>query len=235
MGKIADISHHQDLIDWAKASKELSLAIIRTKYGSNTTDRQYKNNVAGAKKYGVPYGLYHYAQFVSESDAIQEAKDFLKTATKDAKFLVLDVEEQTCKSISELVKATQAFINHCKAAGYRVGLYTGHHFYKPYQMDRIKADFLWIPRYGAAKPVYNCDLWQYTDSGKVAGIKGNVDLNVLNGSKSLEWFIGKKEQTNNTGTRYRLFTGTFASEESAKAFKEKVEKEFNVTLQIREE
>ena len=189
MGKIADVSHHQGVIDWNKASKELDLVIIRTKYGSNTTDRQYKNNVAGAQKYKVPYGLYHYAQFVSVKDAIQEAKDFLKTATHEAKFLVLDVEEQTCNTVSELVQATQVFINICKAEDYRVGLYTGHHFYDPYRMDQVEADFLWIPRYSSKKPIYKCDLWQYTDSGKVSGIKGNVDLNVLNGDKSLEWFI----------------------------------------------
>ncbi|MFJ7982602.1 hypothetical protein ACIQ1D_20315 [Lysinibacillus xylanilyticus] len=44
------------------------------------------------------------------------------------------------------------------------------------------------------KPDYSCDLWQFTEKGTVAGIKGNVDLNVLNGSKALSWFINKNEK-----------------------------------------
>ncbi|WP_427107712.1 hypothetical protein [Lysinibacillus xylanilyticus] len=44
------------------------------------------------------------------------------------------------------------------------------------------------------KPDYPCDLWQYTESGSVSGIKGNVGLNVLNGSKQLSWFTNKNEE-----------------------------------------
>ncbi|WP_050613325.1 GH25 family lysozyme [Bacillus testis] len=234
--KIADVSHHQGVIDWEKASKDLSLVIIRTKYGSNTTDRQYKNNIAGAEKYGVPYGLYHYAQFVNEKDAIQEARDFLKTATKQTRFLVLDVEEQTCKSVAELVKATQAFIDTCKDAGYRIGLYTGHHFYKSYGMDKVKADFLWIPRYGQ-KPIYNCDLWQHTDGGKVSGIKGNVDLNTINGMRTLAWFTGKiikeaavERPSVSKNKFYRLVTGTFGTEKQQAEALAKVKKVLGWTV-----
>ncbi len=54
-----------------------------------------------------------------------------------------------------------------------------------------------MPRYGAdngspsKKPDYPCDLWQFTQKGKVAGISGYVDLNQpLN--KSLSYFLGGK-------------------------------------------
>ncbi|MEH6944372.1 GH25 family lysozyme [Bacillus sp. JJ722] len=224
MKKIADISHHQGEINWEKASKELDLVIIRTKYGSNTTDRYYRANVAGAKANRVPYGLYHYARFVSVSDAIKEAQDFLATATKDVKFLVLDVEEQTCPSVTILQKASQAFIDYCKSAGYKVGLYTGHHFYKPYGMDKVKSDFLWIPRYSKRKPVISCDLWQYTDKGKIEGIKGNVDLNVLNGHKSLSWFLNESESE----VVYRLVTGTFNTKVSVEKAQANLKKYFGV-------
>lgn len=191
MGKIADLSHHQGTIDFSKASKELDLAIIRVQYGSTTIDSKYKEYVAGCKKFNIPFGHYAYARFVSVEDAKKEATNFLARIDKEAKFLVVDVEEQTCKSVSELVSATQTFIDVCKKAGYKVGLYTGHHFYKPYQMDKVKADFLWIPRYGA-KPDFACDIWQFTDKGSLAGVKGSVDLNQLNGSKLLEYFTGKE-------------------------------------------
>lgn len=227
MKKIADISHHQGEINWEKASKELDLVIIRTTYGSNATDRYYRANVAGAIANNIPYGLYHYARFVSVTDAMIEAQDFLATATEEAKFLVLDVEEQTCPSVTILQKASQAFIDHCKSAGYKVGLYTGNHFYKPYGMDKVRSDFLWIPRYGKKKPVIPCDLWQYTDKGKIEGIKGYVDLNVLNGNKPLSWFLDEQQQ-GDSDVVYRLVTGIFSTKASAEKAQANLKRYFSI-------
>ena len=63
--------------------------------------------------------------------------------------------------------------------------------------DPDKFDFIWIPRYGKNtgypdenfKPLYPCDLWQYTSVGNIPGISNNVDLNKLNGNKTLDWFL----------------------------------------------
>ena len=50
-------------------------------------------------------------------------------------------------------------------------------------------DFTWIPRYSATRPAYPCDLWQYTSTGSVNGIAGNVDLSRITGDgRSLAWF-----------------------------------------------
>jgi GH25 family lysozyme M1 (1,4-beta-N-acetylmuramidase) len=148
--------------------------IIRVQYGSTTLDSEYKNHVANCKKYGIPFSDYAYAQYVSVKDAHDVARDFLNRIDKAAKFLVVDIEEQSTKSKSDMFPATQAFIDVFKAAGYETGLCTGHHFYKPYGMDKVKADFLWIPRYGSnngakqTKPDYACYIWQYTSVGKVS-------------------------------------------------------------------
>jgi GH25 family lysozyme M1 (1,4-beta-N-acetylmuramidase) len=192
MGKIVDISHHQGDIDWSKASKEIDLAIIRVQYGSTSIDRKYTEYVSNCKKFDIPFGHYAYALYLNIADAEQEAKDFLARMDKSAKFLVVDVEEITVKDIDDLVPATQRFIDICKNAGYKVGLYTGEYFYKHYDLSKIKADFLWMAKYSNNKPVYACELWQHTSSGSVSGIKGNVDLNMLNGSKSFDWFVGKE-------------------------------------------
>ncbi|WP_367888489.1 GH25 family lysozyme [Bacillus wiedmannii] len=192
MKKIADLSHHNNSINWAAASKELDLAIIRVQYGSRTIDKRYKEYVQGCKDYGVPFGHYAYGCYVSVQDAIVEANDFMARADKEAKFLVLDVEDDTLASCgaANLAKASQAFIDTCRTAGWKVGLYVSHHMYTSYGLNTVNADFLWIPRYGN-KPAYSCDLWQYTETGSLAGVTGNVDLNYLNGEKSLEWFTGK--------------------------------------------
>ncbi|MEH7209918.1 GH25 family lysozyme [Priestia megaterium] len=203
--KIADFSHHQGTVDWKKAKDELEVAVIRVQYGSKVVDDKYKEYVAGCKANKIPFGHYAYGQFVSESDAIQEAKDFLSRADKDAQFLVVDVEEVTTKKASDLVPATQAFIDHLKKnSGKKVGLYTGNSFYTEHGMDKVKADFLWIPRYpsndtgllkDAVKPtVKGVHLHQYTQCGKLAGVKGNIDLNQIVGDKELEFFSGQAVQ-----------------------------------------
>lgn len=206
MGKIVDLSHHQSVVDYKKLATECDLAIIRVQYGSTTIDRKYKEHVAGCKKYGIPFGHYAYARFLNVKDAKVEAKDFIRRMDKSAKFLVVDVEEQTTKTKAEMAPATQAFINICKQAGYKTGLYTGHHFYKPYNMGSVNCDFLWIPRYGGAKPDFPCDLWQYTDKGSIAGIKGGVDLNKLNGTKKLSYFTGSKKNASKTPTTPKVPT-----------------------------
>lgn len=82
MSKIADLSHHQGDIDWSKASKELSLAILRVQDGSRVRDRQYKNYAAGAKKYGVPFGNYAFVALFLLAMPKEKRKIFGKGATK---------------------------------------------------------------------------------------------------------------------------------------------------------
>ncbi|MBC6975085.1 MULTISPECIES: glycoside hydrolase family 25 protein [Bacillus] len=190
MGKIVDFSHHNGEINWEAASRELDLAIIRVQYGSTKEDSHYKEYIKGCKMYEIPFAHYAYALFVSINDAIVEARDFMNRVDPEAKFLVVDVEEETTRNPNNMALATQAFIDECRKEGWKIGLYTGHHFYHPYNMGSVDADFLWIPRYGEKKPSIPCDIWQYTDKGTLAGVSGNVDLNYLNGNKGLNWFIG---------------------------------------------
>ncbi|MEI4802135.1 GH25 family lysozyme [Bacillus sp. NPDC077411] len=211
MGHIIDISKWDDDIDWDVAAPQLDLAICRVQYGSRVIDEKYKEYVANLEQRNIPHAAYAYGCYVSVTDAVIEAKDFMARTSPNAKFLVLDVEDDTLASCgpSKLAEASQMFINTCKAAGWKVGLYVSHHLYGSYGLQNVQADFLWIPRYGGKRPDYACDLWQYTDTGYVDGI-GECDLNYIIGDKSLEWFIGGNDdgeiilppdwQTNNLGS-----------------------------------
>ncbi|WP_439098368.1 GH25 family lysozyme [Bacillus thuringiensis] len=188
----------------AVAAPQIELAICRVQYGSNLVDHLYNDHIANLERYGIPHAAYAYGCFVSVADAIVEAKDFLARVSSNAKFLVLDVEDDTVKSmkskgnLNDLAKASQAFIDTCKAAGWKVGFYVAHHMYGEYNLQSVQADFIWLPRYGTndgnpqKKPAYPCDIWQYTDNGYIDGI-GKVDINLLQGDKTLDWFTGKKQ------------------------------------------
>lgn len=192
MGYIVDISHHQGEIDWETARRHIDLAILRVQDGSRVPDRCYAANAAACGKYAVPFGNYAFCRFVSENDAKTEARDFWERSDQKALFWVADVEVKTMKNMRA---GTQVFIDELRRLGAeKVGLYVGHHTYKTFEAEKIKADFIWIPRYSQKQPDFSCDLWQYTDSGRVEGVEGKVDLNRLTGSKSLDWFLGQPSQ-----------------------------------------
>ncbi|MEB8699187.1 GH25 family lysozyme, partial [Bacillus cereus] len=99
MGYIVDLSKWNNKMNWPVAAPQIELAICRVQYGSNLVDYLYNDHVANLERYGIPHAAYAYGCFVSVADAIVEAKDFLARVNPNAKFLVLDVEDDTVKSM----------------------------------------------------------------------------------------------------------------------------------------
>lgn len=196
--KIADISVYQGLVDWDKARKELELVIFRSSIGTSA-DGKYLTN---AKNCQLPFGVYHYFKAGTATSAEKEATFFYNNAIKEGLkplFFVLDIEYSTHTS-STTKPVCEAALKTLRSLGAKkVGLYISQSRY-PYIKDIVdKFDFIWIPRYGNNTgspnekylPVYNCDLWQYTDKGTVDGIKGNVDLNQVRTNKIRDIIFNK--------------------------------------------
>lgn len=195
---IIDISHHQGNVDFAKLKSAVSLVIARAACGSDP-DSRFDSYAADMNAQDIPFGVYCYSYAGSKEKAIDEAQKMVQYAKDhNPRFYVLDAEE--AKITKEYIAA---FAEECRRLGVeRLGCYVAHHRYTQYEFDSIKHlfDFVWIPRYGkndgtiegATKPGYPCDLWQYTSTGRIAGISGNVDMNTITGtSKNLAWFLGK--------------------------------------------
>lgn len=218
MGQIIDISKwNAGSIKWDVIGPQLDLCICRVQYGSNMIDQYYNGYVKELEKRNIPHAAYAYGCFVSVNDAIKEADDFMARVSPNAKFLVLDTEDDTLKSCGEqkIAEASQAFINRCKSKGWKVGFYVSHHMYNKYGLNNVKADFLWIPRYGGPKPAYKCDIWQYADGetgGWLDGI-GKVDLNSLVGDKPLSWFIGAAQEQVQETKQNIITSGAFHRDE----------------------
>lgn len=187
---IIDISHHQtpSAMNYDKLSKEVSFVIIRTQYGSNLIDRHYKTHHKEFQKRGVPTAAYAWVRGVSISDMEKEASDFYnRTKEFNPTFWFLDVEE---KSMSDMRKGVSAYVKKLRSLGAKkIGIYVGHHLYKSFNLNLSEADAVWIPRYGA-KPSYPCDLHQYTESGRLNGYNGNLDINRIISNKNLSFFTG---------------------------------------------
>lgn len=188
MGYIVDVSKWNGNINWDVAAPQLDFVIARVQDGSNYVDPLYKNYVQAMKAKNIPFGNYAFCRFVSVEDARIEARDFWGRGDKSATVWVADVE---VKTMNDMRAGVQAFIDELRRLGAKkVGLYIAHHMYVPFGMANVNSDFVWIPRYGGNKPAYPCDMWQYTETGNVAGI-GTCDLNELIGNKPLSWFTNQ--------------------------------------------
>ncbi|PFM62551.1 N-acetylmuramoyl-L-alanine amidase [Bacillus cereus] len=208
MGHIVDISKWNGNINWDVAASQLDFVIARVQDGSNYVDPLYKGYVQEMKVRNIPFGNYAFCRFISINDAKKEAQDFWNRGDKSSTVWVADVE---VKTMGDMKAGTQTFIDELRRLGAKkVGLYVGHHMYAPFGMASVDCDFVWIPRYGGNKPVYPCDVWQYTETGNVPGI-GKCDLNYLIGSKSLAWFTEEKqlEQTITNGGYQYVKSGGF--------------------------
>lgn len=177
-----DVSHWQGNIDWKKVAKDgIKFAFIKATEGTTLIDKKFKRNVLGANAAGIKTGAYHFARFGSKSEALAEARFFLSLVKKVSLSypLVLDLEvNQRNVDKSVLTNAAVAFLREIESAGYFAMIYSSKSFFENcLDESKLKPFALWIARY-SSKLGRDADIWQYSDSGKVAGISGNVDMNI---------------------------------------------------------
>lgn len=179
-----DVSEWQGNIDWA--SVKTDFVILRAGYGKEASqkDKCFEENYKRCKENGIHVGAYWYSYATSVEEAQQEANVFLSTIKrKQFEYPVyMDVEEQRQftlgkKKVSEIIRA---FCSVLEKAGYFVGLYMSASFLDKYVEDDVKKAYtVWVANYGVDKPNYTGDfgMWQFTNSGYVSGVNGNVDMN----------------------------------------------------------
>lgn len=192
MKKGIDVSYANGSIDWSKAKNDISFAIIRSSFGSDLPsqiDSYFYQNANGCKKNNIPFGIYHFAYFIDEATAKAEADFAIRLANeyKDrVKFIALDIEEDS-ESYAKRVGARPnwtncavAFLEKVKSAGYTPVLYSNQSWLQnQLNFDKVKKYKLWYAAPGAGSPKYSCAIWQYSWSGKINGISGDVDMNYL--------------------------------------------------------
>ena len=181
-----DVSEWQGTIDWRKVAKDgVQFAVIHAGYGRELSqkDKYFERNYAGARAAGIKVGAFWYSYADSVARAEQEARTCLKVL--DGKHLDLPVffDQEYEPGILKLSTKTRTdivlkFLETIKAAGRPCGLYSSTDFITTkLQAKRLTAYPLWIAEYGS-KLHYTGKVWawQYTDKGRVAGIKGRVDM-----------------------------------------------------------
>lgn len=203
MWKGIDVSDNQGMIDWAKAKAAgVQFAILRSVRGSGKPDNQFAPNLAGCRAQGIPVAVYKYTYATSQQAAMEEAKqvvELLQSYGLQNTMVWWDVEDQATQRplgktvLTACIKAAQTVI---EAAGYRFGIYTGLYVYNErwFDFDQFATVPLWVARYYRGYEVIQFGEepdqdkqpetgralwgWQYTSTGRVAGINGNVDMDI---------------------------------------------------------
>lgn len=187
-----DISKHNGNIDWnAVKNSGVQYVILRCGYRGSASgvlveDQKFKRNIQGATAAGLKVGIYFFSQAVNEVEAVEEASMTL-SLIKNYRItypVYIDVESANGRAdgISKAARTSviNAFCQTIRNSGYTPGLYAN----KNWLTEKINTGALggckiWLAQYVAA-PTYGgrYEMWQYSSRGSIAGIKGNVDLNV---------------------------------------------------------
>lgn len=225
---VIDVSGWQGDIDWAKAKADgVEGVIIRLGYGEgNNADKKAQRNISECKRLGIPFGIYWYSYADTPSiakeegaDVVAKLKQFGVNASDLAYPVYYDLEKWTWEGHQPPTdpnvynNIVNNWYSALQSAGYKnLGVYSYTSYLQgPLKHADIYAKTTWVAQYGARMGFdsfpTNSRGWQYTSSGKVDGISGNVDMNAF-GNK--EYVNGGHWVTKNGQKYWRDSDGSLA-------------------------
>ena len=197
---VIDVSGWQGDIDWAKAKDDgVEGAIIRLGYGEgNNADKKAQRNISECKRLGIPFGIYWYSYADTPAlakeegaDVVAKLKQFGVNPSDLAYPVYYDLEKWTWEGHKPPTdpnvynNIVNNWYSALQSAGYKnLGVYSYTSYLQgPLKHADIYAKTTWVAQYGARMGFdsfpTNSRGWQYTSSGKVDGISGNVDMNAF--------------------------------------------------------
>lgn len=182
-----DVSTFQENVDFKKVKEDgIKAVIIRAGYGRETSqkDSQFETHYKNAKAEGLKVGAYWYSYADSVSDAEKEAKACI-ACIKSKSFdmpIYYDLEDssQTYLGKSTLTAIAKKFCDTVKKSGYRAGVYANLNWFSNYlDYTALKKSYsIWLAQYNVTNQL-ECDIWQNSSTGKISGVNGNVDTNII--------------------------------------------------------
>lgn len=197
---VIDVSGWQGDIDWAKAKADgVEGVIIRLGYGEgNNADKKAQRNISECKRLGIPFGVYWYSYADTPAlakeegaDVVTKLKQFGVNPSDLAYPVYYDLEKWTWEGHQPPTdpnvynNIVNNWYSALQSAGYKnLGVYSYTSYLQgPLKHADIYAKTTWVAQYGARMGFdsfpTNSRGWQYTSSGKVNGISGNVDMNAF--------------------------------------------------------
>ena len=196
-----DVSSHQGDIDWQQVREGgIEFAFIRLGFrgygqeGTLNLDRNFQQNIEGARAAGLKVGVYFFSQAITVEEALEEAQLVLDTLQGMPLDYPVAYDWETAGSNGraynlDMITLTDCAIAFCDTvarAGYTPMVYYNNPVgYTRYDLSRLTGYDVWFAQYnGRPTQFYDYRIWQYTSKGQVPGIglsKGsqqNVDMNI---------------------------------------------------------
>ena len=185
-----DVSEWQGDIDY-EAVREVGATFVMMRIGvkldsgeNPALDKKFLDNIKKAKEAGLKVGVYLYSKALSREEAIDEANWVLDTLDGESLDLpvVFDWEiwsnwNSYHLSFHDLNEMPKAFIKTVEEEGY-VGMLYGSKFYLENFWDGTY-DNVWLAHYASSTDYEGYKVWQFSNIGRIDGIYGDVDLNVM--------------------------------------------------------
>ena len=185
-----DISRFQESVDF-EAVKEAGCEFVIMRIGgfdrgTYYTDKYYHENIVGAKAAGLKVGVYWHAEDGSVQD-VENSVRYLMDILEDEQLdfpIAYDWEdfesfEKYGMNLHDLNVCFEAFANGVEARGYEACLYSSLNFLEN-TWENEEHHQIWLAHYTSATS-YTGDyfMWQHSNTGRINGVNGDVDLNVL--------------------------------------------------------
>lgn len=188
-----DVSEYQGNINWQKVKwidevYEINFVLIRATAGNDRVDAQFEKNWENAKSKKMIRGAYHY--YRPNENSLEQANFFIKRVKLKKGDLppVLDIEKlpknQSLDSLKVGLKRWLLRVENYY--GVKPIIYSGDKYFTAFLEKQFSDYTFWIANYSVfdEKIDKSWQFWQFTENAKVDGIKGNVDLNIFNGTKN---------------------------------------------------
>ena len=193
--KVIDVSEFQDAINWTKVKAAgIQGVIVRCGYrgattGKLATDSMFLNHIKGAHKAGLAVGIYMFTEAVTAAEGKAEADYAIKlwqTSGVPISFpIAVDTEAVNIKgaranniSAAKRTEAIKGFCDQVIAKGYTPMIYASTSWLNNRLIMSKLPYKVWVAQYNSTcEYTGSYVMWQYSSSGKVNGVKGNVDMN----------------------------------------------------------
>lgn len=178
-----DIARYQGKPDFSKVKTAVDYVIVQAGFGryASQKDSEFERNYSECKKNGIPCGAYWFSYAVSPDDARQEARacmEVLKGKTFEYP-IYFDIEGSACSG--DVSGKCKAFCDELEKNGYFSGIYISRSPAQQYLNEYCCTHFaLWLAEYSPTGLHWGRDvgMWQYGSTGRVAGISGDVDMDI---------------------------------------------------------
>ena len=191
--KVIDLSYHNGTVDFKKVKASgVEGVILRAGYGSNTTDKKFKTYIEDAIKAGLHIGIYWFSYACNVVQAEKEAGYCFNVIKKYKENIDMPVffdweydsmeyaKKQGVHPGKELITAmNKKFCEVMEKNGFMAGVYFNEDYRKRYfDLSKLKGFATWYARYTTTEQK-SFDIWQKSENGRVSGISGRVDIDIL--------------------------------------------------------